>query len=401
MQETVVPKPYQFVPPHQGTFWPWLLFQYLPYHTRRVWGIEQTEFHGLEHLQASLQAGHGILLASNHCRPSDPFVLGLLGKQLGLPMYAMASWHLFAYSRVQRWLLRRAGVFSILREGMDREALKCATQILVEAKRPLVIFPEGVISRGNDRLGPITDGVAFITRTAAKTRAQNNPPGQVVVHPVMLRYTFHGDLAKEVEPVLEKIEKRLGLFAFPKLKLSERIRRVGQVLLSIKEVEYFGQAQIGTTGERVERLLNHVLNKLEERYLAGQTADAPWNRIRKLRTAILQQWMNGGSDDAKALHWHHLVECSFALALNFYPPGYIASDMTAERLLETVERFEEDLYDNARTHRPLHCRIDVAEAIPVSTERVRGQTDPLSMQLEERLKAMLTATAHLCHPWKE
>jgi 1-acyl-sn-glycerol-3-phosphate acyltransferase len=401
MQETVVPKPYRFVPPHPGTFWPWLLFKYLPYHTRKTWGVEQTEIVGLERLQASRAAGHGIMLASNHCRPCDPFVLGLIGARLRVPLFGMASWHLFAHSRVQRWILRRAGVFSILREGVDREALKCATQILVEAKRPLVIFPEGVISRGNDRLGPITDGVAFITRAAAKARAKADPPGQVVVHPVALRYTFHGDLARATEPVLEKIEKRLGLFSFPKLRLADRIRRLGQVLLAIKEVEYLGGAQPGPTGARVARLLDRVLTNLEEQYLAGRSDDAPWNRIRKLRTAILPQVMNGATPDERALHWHHLVECSFALALNFYPPGYIDGATTAERLLETVERYEEDLYDYARNHRPLFCRIDIGEAIPVGPERVRGAADPVSVQLEERLKAMLAATAHLCHVWKE
>lgn len=401
MQETVIAKPYKFVPPHHGTFWPWLFHKYLPLHTRRNWGIESSEFHGLEHLQASLTAGTGVLLAPNHCRPCDPFVLGLIGNQLRIPMYAMASWHLFAGSKVQRWILRRTGVFSILREGLDREALKCATQILVDAKRPLVIFPEGVISRGNDRLGPITDGVSFIARAAAKTRAKAERPGQVVIHPVALRYTFHGDVHQSIEPVLEMMEKRFGMFALPKLKLAERIRRLGEVLLSIKEVEYFGAAQAGAHAERVNRLMDQVLTSLEVRYLSGRNDAAPWARIRKLRTAIRPELMNGESAEDKALRWHHLAECSFALALNFYPPGYIEGETTVERLLETVERFEEDLIDHSRIHRPLHCRMDIGEALPVSAERVRGETDPLTGQLEDRLREMLAATAHLSHPWKE
>jgi len=36
----------------------------------------------------------------------------------------MASWHLFKQSAAQTWLLRRAGAFSVYREGMDRDALK-------------------------------------------------------------------------------------------------------------------------------------------------------------------------------------------------------------------------------------------------------------------------------------
>jgi hypothetical protein len=47
------------------------------------------------------------------------------------------------------------------------------------------------------------------------------------------------------------------------------------------------------------------------------------------------------------------------------------------------------------------CRSDVGEAIPVTLDRVRGEADPLTVQLEERLKAMLAQSAHLCHPWKD
>ena len=153
MQQVVIAKPYEFAPPHHGTFWPWLLHKWLPGHTRRKWGIEGLEFHGLERLQASLRAGHGVILAPNHCRPCDAFMLTLLGAELRQPFYVMASAHLFMTSRIQRWLLCRAGAFSVFREGLDREALKTASQILVDARRPLVIFPEGVITRGNDRLG--------------------------------------------------------------------------------------------------------------------------------------------------------------------------------------------------------------------------------------------------------
>src|ERR1700730_7799239 len=90
MQQVVIAKPYQFVPPHHGTFWPWLLQKWLPGPTRRRWGVERPEFHGLERLRASLQAGHGVILAPNHCRPCDPFILMLLGAELRQPFYAMA-----------------------------------------------------------------------------------------------------------------------------------------------------------------------------------------------------------------------------------------------------------------------------------------------------------------------
>jgi 1-acyl-sn-glycerol-3-phosphate acyltransferase len=402
MEQVVFAEPYQFVPPHHGRFWPRLMYKLLPRHTRRNWGVETVEFHGLEHLHASLQAGHGIILAPNHCRPCDPFMLLLLGAKLHQPLYTMASAHLFVKGRIQRWLLRRLGVFSVFREGLDREALKTAMQILVEARRPLVIFPEGIITRSNDRLGYIMDGVAFIARSAAKTRAKANPPGQVVIHPVALRYTYSGDLRQAIEPILDMIEKRLGWIPHVGASLVERVRRLGEAALTVREVEYFGAAQQGSRAERLPRLIDRVLGPLENRYLSGRREPTTVARVKKLRAVILPPLTEGTcTPEERATRWRQLDECTFAQALDCYPGGYIDDEPTVERLLETVERFEENTTDVARIHRPMACRIAVGEALPVTADRVRGEADPLTTQLEERLKAMLAASAQLCHPWKE
>lgn len=38
------------------------------------------------------------------------------------------------------------------REGLDRESLRTAIDILATARRPLVVFAEDVVTRANDRL---------------------------------------------------------------------------------------------------------------------------------------------------------------------------------------------------------------------------------------------------------
>src|SRR2546421_12970912 len=111
--------------------------------------------------------------------------------------------------RLQSFLLPRWGVFSIYREGADREAIKTAMQVTAAADRPLVIFPEGVITRHNDRLNNLMEGTALMGRGAAKQRDAMNPPGKVVIHPVAIRYFFDGDVQTAVLPVLHDIEHRL------------------------------------------------------------------------------------------------------------------------------------------------------------------------------------------------
>ena len=48
---------------------------------------------------------------------------------------------------------------------------------LAEARRPLVVFPEGIVTRANDRLAALDEGAGFIARSAAKQRAKAGPRG--------------------------------------------------------------------------------------------------------------------------------------------------------------------------------------------------------------------------------
>lgn len=77
-----------------------------------------------------------------------------------------------------------------------------------------------------------------------------------------------------------------------------------------------------------------------------------------------------------------------------YPPKYLNSPTTDTRILETVERLEEDLTDRAGIHGPLEVIIEVDEAIEVPTERSpRGEEDPIMKRLRERLTCMLDRLA--------
>jgi 1-acyl-sn-glycerol-3-phosphate acyltransferase len=403
MQNIVIAEPYRFVPPVTGTFWTYPLRWWLPGKVRRSWGVEWPQFRGLDRLRASLRAGHGVVLAPNHCRPCDPLVMGLLCIALSQPCHIMASWHLFKQGRFQRWLMRAAGAFSVWREGLDREALRTATQILVDARRPLILFAEGIVSRSNDRLGHMMDGTAFIARSAARQRAKADPPGKVVVHPVFLRYRFGGDLRRTVEPVLSMIETRIGWQPQTGRKLVERVGRLGEALLTVKEVEYFGHAQCGPIAGRLPRLIDRVLEPLELEYLSGKSEPVVIERVKKLRSAIVPGLADGTlTPDEAARRWRQLADCYFAQQLACYPADYLAENLTAERILETVERYEEDLTDEARVHRPLRVTITVDEAIEVAPERPRGGgADPLMVQLRERLEGLLAATAAEGTPWTD
>ncbi len=91
--------------------------------------------------------------------------------------------------------------------------------------------------------------------------------------------------------------------------------------------------------------------------------------------------------------WKQLADLYLAQQLAHSPPDYVRSNPSAERLLETVERFDEDLTDKVRLLGPLHATITVGEAIEVSpTRESRGSSDPLMDEIEKQLNSLLGIT---------
>ena len=391
MQSIVIDKPYRFVPPDFGTFWARLLGRLaLTRYLRSAHGVESFELIGVDRLKRSVEAGHGILLTPNHCRPSDPMVLFPLGFAVGAPIHIMASWHLFMEGRLQKWILQHVGVFSVYREGMDRDALKCAIQILVDARRPLVLFPEGVISRSNDRLNHLMDGTIFIARNAAKARAARSQ-GKVVLHPVAIRYFFLGDIERTVAPVLAEIERRLSWRPQTNTPIEERIVKVGDALLTLKELEYEETPRDRALAPRVARLIDHVLAPLEDEWLSGKPDGGILARVKALRAAILPDMVAEKVDETeRRRRWQQLEDIYLAQQLANYPPDYFLPVATPEKMLETVERFEEDLTDAARVHSPIHAAIEVGEAIEVPPGRDRGsESDSIMTEVRHQIETML------------
>jgi 1-acyl-sn-glycerol-3-phosphate acyltransferase len=389
MNSVVSDKPYVPVLPYRGTLWPRMLNRYIPRYLRRRYGTAKVEIVGAEKLSGSIAAGHGVLITPNHSRDEDPFILSTLARKVGRPFFVVASAHLFMGSKVQAFVLRRAGAFSIYREGMDKQAVQTSIEILERAERPLVIFPEGHISRTNDRLTPMLEGTALIARQAAKKRAKENK--KVVVHPVALRYSFPFDVEAAAAKMLDEIEARLTWRPSRELPLYERFQKVGAGLLALKELQYLGHTQDGTIPDRIPKLIDAILKPLEAEWTNGNAEGHPVARVKRLRAAILPDMIKGELDEAeKARRWRLLEDADLAQQLYHYPPNYVTEGGPRGRIIETVERFEEDLTGKVTVHGPVDARIIVGDPIEVPTAReARGESDPLMGAIEEQLRTML------------
>ena len=115
---------------------------------------------------------------------------------------------------------------------------------------------------------------------------------------------------------------------------------------------------------------------LEAEWLKGRRESTTVGRVKKLRSAILPDMVAGTITDAeRERRWRQLADLYLAQQISCYPPDYLRSNPTPERLLETVERFEEDLTDTTRIHSPMTATVQVGAAISVSPTRDRGSAE--------------------------
>lgn len=396
MFEIVREEPYEFVPPIDSDFWCWLIRFRLHGFMKKEYCVESYDCRGVEKLQKSIDSGAGIILAGNHSRLADPMAMGVLSGEVGKNLFVMASWHLFKEGWLQRAMIQRMGAFSVYREGNDRQAVNQAIEILVENKRPLLIFPEGAVSRHCDKLMEVMDGPGFMARQASKRRGKAGK-GPVVIHPIAIRYSFDGDVDKTLAPDLEHLEKSLSWQPQTHLSTHQRLRKIGETLLCLKEVEYLGAALEGDPHERANNLIASVLGRIEEKWeVATGDADPSYrnvvSRVKAIRSRVLPDLIDKKLEEAEREdRWRDLAACYYVQQIAHYPKGYLTGENDLpERVLETAERMIEDYQDRVSYHGPLCCTIVVGDPIEVSAERDRSVKGEPAMQLAaERLQSML------------
>lgn len=401
----VFDRPYEFVPPHRGSLWPFFTqkLRLVDLYLRRKEGVVSWECRGLEHLKESLDRGDGILLAPNHCRYADPLVLGWPARLLKANVFAMASWHLFNQGRFDGFAIQKMGGFSINREGVDRQALDTAMTILATAERPLILFPEGTTNRSNDVLKPLLDGVSFIARSAARRRKKQSN-GKVVIHPVGIKYLCTDDICPWAQERLLALEKGFGWQAPPDFSILQRTRRLVKGAFALREVQYLGEPGVGTLNQRRDALIASILQRIENRLGLVSGQETTRERVRAIRAEIASQFFREDVDEALKIHFRQdVVAVDMVQEIISYPDSYLDADqVTDTRIVETIQRIEESILGKADCGVTLRAVIQIGEPITVPAEKApRVDVDPLMFQLKTQLEEMLENLASEARPFSD
>jgi 1-acyl-sn-glycerol-3-phosphate acyltransferase len=390
---------------------PWW-FQLARYWRRRALKkqlIERIDVQGLENLQAALDSKQGVLMTPNHSFHWDSYCLLEGAERLRTPFYFMTAWQVFAQSN---WFdcesMRRCGCFSVDREGTDIQSLKTAVDIMQNRPQPLVIFPEGDVYHTNDRVTPFRDGAAAMALMAARKAVR-----PVVIIPVAIKRWYTQDPTPSMLKTLAELERRLYWRPRQDTSIRERILHVAKGLLTLKELEYFGQSSEGEPVDRLKHLASSVLWRCEDRYsIRDRDAMLP-ERIKEVRRRIIQAQQECSSQAAtitsqtavpattpnssatleQQRQWASDMDDMFLVTqLYSYPGDYMEQNPTWERQAETLDKLEEDAlgatYPSVRGPRRVIVRFDQPYELP------RGKSKKLSPaevtdHIEHRVQAML------------
>ena len=115
-------------------------------------------------------------------------------------------------------------------------------------------------------------------------------------------------------------------------------------------------------------------------------------RVKALRKAIVPKLLESDPAGAERQRlWNQIYQIEVAQQIFHFPADYLGENPTADRLIETVERYEEIMGHPAPTvHRPLHLRMEIGDAIRVPPVRDRkAVVDPLMERIRQDLTRML------------
>ena len=388
--------PYEFVPPRPNA----LIIALARFVNRRI-ALPGSEHRlaGVELLGAELLAnaqredGARFVFLPNHSTHRDPQVMTEVCRRLRATPAFMAAYDVFARGKLRAWIMQRFGAFSVDREGSDRKAMKCATEILAAGKYPLVIFPEGNVYLCNDRVTPFVEGAAFIALRAQKELGSDIP---VFAVPVSLKYSYIEDVREKFITNLSRIAGDFGDELDRQAPVMDELKRISIKVL-VHYLEFHDQApplNILETDESIKTSAERLITSLEDKLnITMREGDDLTNRVRKIRATMHGIRSDPARKDEPDTVSAYADEAMLALRILGYLGGYSDSNPTLDRIAETITRLREDI--TSETAKPSGRRkayvkickpIDLREYLGKFQKRAREAIAELTNTCEDAVQ---------------
>ena len=344
--------PYRYYPPKPQKVAMWLLWQfnrflYLPGNVHR---INSVSLINEEQLSGCITRGRShILFLCNHPTHSDPQILEEMQRQLGVASMFMAAYDLFERrSKLDVWVLKVMGVFSVDREILDSKAIQQGVKTLVDGEYAMTIFPEGEMYHQNDRVVPFQEGAIYMALTAQKKLAKLHPGDSVYIVPVSIKVSHDHDQRPAISTLLAELAAGAGTTLEREREPVVELERIASALV-LREVKKVGLdlAPAGTDGleAQLKVAAGLIIAALEKSMDIGvENSGNLMSRLLHIRRRIHQIRI----DPDKAAGFPEVGkwadQAMLALRVLSYNPDYLRDRPSVDRYGECVEKLFEDFH---------------------------------------------------------
>ncbi len=333
----------QFYPPKRNSYLIWLAQKVMPWIARLMLQVDLVVPPESLALLRRLK-GKPYLILCNHPTFHDPMVMFLLSSRLGMPFHYLAAYEQFQ-DQTQRWFYQRLGAYSIRRGLADRPSIAYTIALMQERDCRLVIFPEGGCSFQNDTIMPFrAGGVQMALQAMTRQSKHGRKVQDFYVVPISLKYRYTGDMTAAIAQTLNQLEQALHLPS--QGDYYQRLRVIAAQLLRRYEQEYgITPPPTANWNQRIAALKFQALQQCELKLGLTPASNEPDRervyRIRHILSSRINTLLPDGTDG-----WDVIRKASLRM-LNFDAiyDGYVAAHPTPERFLDTLIRFEREVFD--------------------------------------------------------
>jgi 1-acyl-sn-glycerol-3-phosphate acyltransferase len=379
--------------------------------------------------------GQRMLLLPNHPTGEEPAVMFVISMQLRETFNFVAARELFDLERGFRgWVMRRLGVYSVIRGITDRESFMTSKKILMEGKNRLVIFIEGEISRQNDTLIPFEPGVIQLALWAQEALAKGagkanrkHPPASpdekstdhgagpdyppVYIAPVAIKYYYLPGVEAAIEQSILALEKAVGIDSMPDVERYARVRAIAEKVVQVQEGLHQIVSLPGTTmNDRVGAIKHRMLKKIE--VFLGLKPDPEASTLERLREIrnMMDRMIHTYEDPQDLSDYEKRTIEHFRVAMSefyrdldrvtyflTYDEAYLRDNQSPEHFIEMLHRLEKEVFGVGKLVYPRVAVVKVGEVIDLKALFGKYEADKkslakrLAVRLEENMTAMLAA----------
>ncbi|MEL6260667.1 MAG: 1-acyl-sn-glycerol-3-phosphate acyltransferase [Cyanobacteria bacterium J06626_6] len=364
-----------------------------------------------------------IVFVCNHPTMEDGIALFVLSARLGQLFHYVVAYE--AFGGLMGWFIQHLGCYSIRRGLGDRASISQTLSMLKQPRCRLVIFPEGGCSYQNDTIMSFRPGAIQLPMSAlAQLAKKADSPAQIpdlYVVPLSLKYQYQQPMQRVIEALLSRLEDRLNLEA-SSLDSYQRLRRVGnQVILRIEQEADLSGTEDLDWNERIERLRKIFIEKCESALDIEPNLNAPIReRVYRVQAeledleaatesvsekvvkgATVKKTAKGEKTPSKGAHRLNpqKIYWDTVRLLNFDAiyDGYVAEAPTQERFLDTLTRIEREVFhlEHAQPKAPRKARFYVGTPINLKQyltdyqDDRSGTVERLAVHLHDVMQANL------------